>query len=126
MLSLRACRGRTAGGNLRPSCGEREACDPGVYHALRQSVGPKLGSALGAAFYLAFTVDVCWYVSGFSETLTTSAGISSLKQAWRCARREGLTTASLVYGCVDSPPRPSAYCGAVGPGGKRGAPYWMK
>ena len=49
--------------------------DPGVYAALRSSVGPELGRALGAAFYLAFTVNVSFYVLGFAEMVRHSAGL---------------------------------------------------
>ena len=43
--------------------------DPGIYRALRQSVGPEFGALLGIAFYLAFVVDVAWYLTGFAENV---------------------------------------------------------
>ena len=66
-----------AGGSDRQS-----KLDPGVYAALRKSVGPELGAALGAAFYLAFTVDVAFYLSGFSETLCASLDLRSSVQVF--------------------------------------------
>ena len=53
------------------------AKDPGVYAALRQAVGTPLGGALGLAFYLAFTVDVAFYIIGFSEMFSRAADVSS-------------------------------------------------
>ena len=53
------------------------AKDPGVYAALRQAVGTPLGGALGLAFYLAFTVDVAFYIIGFAEMFSRAADVSS-------------------------------------------------
>ena len=48
----------------------RSNLDPGVYCALRRGVGPDLGAALGLAFYLAFTVDAAFYITGFATMLS--------------------------------------------------------
>ena len=50
------------------------AKDPGIYVALRRSVGPEFGALLGVAFYLAFAVDVAWYVTGFAENVVQEIG----------------------------------------------------
>ena len=49
--------------------GRRGTAEPGIYCAVRKSVGPQLGAALGTAFYLAFVVDVAFYAIGFSESV---------------------------------------------------------
>ena len=51
--------------------------DPGVYSALRRRVGPELGAALGTAFFAAFTADVAFYITGFSEAFCAAFGIGS-------------------------------------------------
>ena len=51
--------------------------DPGVYSALRKRVGPELGAALGTAFFAAFTADVAFYITGFSEALCAAVGVGS-------------------------------------------------
>ena len=61
--------------------GPRATKDPGVYCALRKSVGPQIGAAIGAAFYLAFTVDVAFYIIGFAEVLSSTARLRSVEQA---------------------------------------------
>jgi amino acid transporter len=56
-----------------------------VYAALRRSVGRDFGAALGVAFYLAFTVDVAFYLIGFAETMQSSwhtAGLRSHVQVF--------------------------------------------
>jgi hypothetical protein len=53
------------------------AADPGVYSALRKRVGPELGAALGTAFFAAFTADVAFYITGFSEALCVALNIGS-------------------------------------------------
>ena len=53
------------------------AADPGVYSALRKRVGPELGAALGTAFFAAFTADVAFYITGFSEALCAAVGVGS-------------------------------------------------
>lgn len=40
--------------------------DPGIYLAVRRSVGPELGAALGLAFYFAFTVNTAFYTTSFA------------------------------------------------------------
>ena len=57
--------------------GRRGTQEPGVYCALRKSVGPEFGAALGSAFYLAFTVDVAFYTIGFAETIRAAVGVHS-------------------------------------------------
>ena len=46
--------------------------DPGIYCALRRGVGPELGAALGLAFYMAFTVDAAFYITGFGTMLNSA------------------------------------------------------
>ena len=46
--------------------------DPAMYCALRQAVGSELGVAIGLAFYLAFTVNVAFHITGFSVMLSDS------------------------------------------------------
>ena len=67
------------------------AKDPGVYAALRQAVGTPLGGALGLAFYLAFTVDVAFYIIGFAEMFSRAADVSSSIQIfpWSTPRKSG-------------------------------------
>ena len=48
--------------------------DPGIYSALRRAIGPEFGAMLGITFYLAFAVDVAWYLVGFSENLQDAIG----------------------------------------------------
>ena len=62
---------RPSGTRLAP------AADPGVYSALRKRVGPELGAALGTAFFAAFTADVAFYITGFSEALCAAVGVGS-------------------------------------------------
>lgn len=61
---------------------QRATKDPGVYCALRKAVGPDFGAMLGAAFYLAFAVDVAWYIIGFSENLQAAIGAASRVQVF--------------------------------------------
>ena len=49
-----------------------------MYVALQQAVGTPLGGALGLAFYLAFTVDVAFYITGFAEMFSRAADVSSI------------------------------------------------
>lgn len=48
------------------------ALDPGVYAALRKAVGPELGAVIGLTLYLAFSVNVAFYVTGFAAMLSDS------------------------------------------------------
>lgn len=51
--------------------------DPGVYCALRKSVGRSFGAMLGTSIYLAFSVDIAWYIVGFAENLQASLNAQS-------------------------------------------------
>lgn len=68
------------------------ATDPGVYAALRKSVGKSLGTALGAAFYLAFMTNVAFYIVGFAETMRQALRAHSSEQAG-----EPCLPASLIF-----------------------------
>ena len=61
---------------------QRATKDPGVYCALRKAVGPDFGAMLGTAFYLAFAVDVAWYIVGFAENLQAAIGAESRIQVF--------------------------------------------
>jgi amino acid transporter len=39
----------------------------GSYAAIRNSIGPKLGSAVGVMLYIAYTVSIAFFVVGFAE-----------------------------------------------------------
>ena len=54
--------------------------EPGLYVALRQSVGMELGAALGASFYLAYVVDVAFFLMSFSAALCDMLGLRNTVQ----------------------------------------------
>ena len=70
------------GGGEEDSSPLRRSKDPGVYCALRNAVGPDFGSMLGVAFYLAFVVDVAWYIIGFAENTQEAIGMHSRVQVF--------------------------------------------
>ncbi|KAL3920186.1 MAG: hypothetical protein SGPRY_005346, partial [Prymnesium sp.] len=89
------------------------ATDPGVYAALRKSVGKSLGTALGAAFYLAFMTNVAFYIVGFAETMRQALRAHSFDTVFvlpelqiLCARgvhfssRISLLTLGTILGCI--------------------------
>ena len=66
------------------------AKDPGVYAALRQAVGTPLGGALGLAFYLAFTVDVAFYIIGFVLAARVLERVAPVVREGRAVHRGAL------------------------------------
>ena len=64
-------------GSRLETAGRASGVDPGVYSALRNRVGPELGAALGTSFFAAFTTDVAFYITGFSEAFCAALGVGS-------------------------------------------------
>ena len=48
-----------------------------LYVAVRNSIGPELGGAIGVVFYMAYCVGGAFYCMGFAETTHAHAGFRS-------------------------------------------------
>ena len=49
---------------------------------MHEAMGPKLGAALGLVLWVAFTVDVSWYLLGFAQSYRSLSGSQSSTQVF--------------------------------------------